>query len=148
MAKRRPPALPRARARDSRWRWLRRPSTFIIAFLAVQMLLPLSYYLGRRDRYDERWAWRMYSPERMVHCQPRFLLGDHRKEVDLLRNFHEDWKKLAERGRLGVVERMALSLCDRNPGQAVRVELRCRELDGTQSDLTEGYDVCLLGVLK
>jgi hypothetical protein len=44
---------------------------FIIAFLAVQLLLPLHYYLVRHDPHDERFAWRMFSPMRMADCAVR-----------------------------------------------------------------------------
>jgi hypothetical protein len=152
MAKRRPPpsGLPRAQTRaGSRWGWLRSPSTFIGIFLGLQLLLPLSYYLVRGDRHDERFAWRMFSPERMTRCQPRFLLGDDRTPVRLEKEFHEAWGEIAKRGRLVVVERMALELCKRNPDQPVRVELVCREV-GTKDpiELTEGWDVCTMGKLK
>ena len=34
---------------------------FIVAVIASQIWLPLSYYLGD-DPFDERFAWRMFSP--------------------------------------------------------------------------------------
>ncbi len=43
--------------------WARRPSTLTLAWVAVQMLLPLHYYAVRReaDVLDEAYAWRMFS---------------------------------------------------------------------------------------
>src|SRR5678815_75707 len=146
MAKR-PPALPPARARGARGSWLRSPSLFIGIFLAVQLLLPLTYYTVRTDRHDERWAWRMFSPERMVHCEPTFLVDERREKVDLMHTFHEAWSEIAGRGRLGVIERMAKELCKTH--DEVRGEMKCRALGEKRSfDVTEGYDVCLLGKLK
>ena len=39
---------------------------FILVFVLSQLLLPLHYYVGRRDPHDERFAWRMFSPMRMT----------------------------------------------------------------------------------
>ncbi|MBW2464764.1 MAG: hypothetical protein JRH11_24155, partial [Deltaproteobacteria bacterium] len=43
----------------------RKKNTLIVAFLAFQLLLPLRYYMGS-DEFDERFAWRMFSPIRMT----------------------------------------------------------------------------------
>src|SRR5262245_41490292 len=106
MAKRRPPptGLPRAQSRGGGWAWLRSPSTFIGIFLAVQVLVPFSYYVIRSDKHDERFAWRMFSPQRMTQCRPRFFVGDDRKEVRVRTVFHEAWDEIAKRGRMVVVE--------------------------------------------
>jgi len=43
---------------------------FIAVFVIAQLLLPLHYYLARKDPHDERFAWRMFSPMRMARCVP------------------------------------------------------------------------------
>ena len=129
---------------------------FIHLFLAAQLALPLSYYLaGADDGYDERFAWRMFSAERMAVCTPVFLVGEARRRVPLLATFHEAWVTLAQRGRREVIEAMAARLCRDNPGEPVRLDLRCEEparagdpLDGRRPGFTtrvleEGlWDLC------
>jgi hypothetical protein len=121
----------------------RRALTFIHAFLALQLILPLSYYSCRRDRFDERFAWRMFSAERMATCRGSFLLGEAKTPVRLGSRFHEAWLTLVQRGRQQVVEAMAARLCHDNPGQAVRVELSCTTVDGKTERLSRGsWDLC------
>jgi hypothetical protein len=100
---------------------------FIHLFLAAQLALPLSYYLSREVGYDERFAWRMFSAERMATCAPVFQLGEARRRVPLMATFHEAWVTLAQRGRRDVIEAMAARLCRDNPGEPVRLDLRCEE---------------------
>jgi hypothetical protein len=115
---------------------------FIAAFLAVQLLVPLTYYTVRRDPHDERFAWRMFSPMRMVQCDPRFVVDD--QPFALGSRFHEAWIELAKRGRYVVIEAMAAELC-REPGaragRSVRVSLTCRGLDGAD-EFRGGHDLC------
>ena len=93
---------------------------FIAAWLVVQIALPLVYYTVRRDPHDERFAWRMFSPMRMVRCEP----GVHRRRstVRLNQRFHTAWINIARRGRFDVVEAMAARLCHDIPtsGSACR----------------------------
>lgn len=100
---------------------------FILAFLAIQLLAPLHYYLVRRDAHDERFAWRMFSPMRMAKCEVNVSVDG--QPVNLYGEFHEAWVKLAERGRFVVIEEMAQRLCDENKGKPVEVSLDCRYLD-------------------
>jgi len=116
---------------------MRWPNVFIAVFLAVQIVLPLNYYWCRGDKYDERFAWRMFSPERGAMCTPRFEVGKPggpMRAVSLGAEFHQAWKLSAERGRVTIVERMADHLCDKYKDEAVHLELRCQKIDGS-SDL-------------
>lgn len=124
---------------------MRKAWVLIHIFCAIQIALPLSYYVLRADRHDERFAWRMFSPERMTRCTPVFLLGEARDRVRAGAVFHEAWLTLAARGRLDVVSAMAGALCARNPGQPVRVELTCRTVDGKDERHGGGWDLCALG---
>jgi hypothetical protein len=125
-----------ARARAFLGTW---PGRFITAWLAVQLTVPLLYYAARRDPHDERFAWRMFSPMRMVKCDPRFTVDGAR--VELGKYFHEAWIELAGRGRFGVIDAMGARLCAQLPGQHVQLDLTCKDVSGAQ-DHFGGYDVC------
>jgi hypothetical protein len=115
------------------WRgWL------IVIVLAVQMWLPLRYYLGTRDPHDERFAWRMFSPMRMARCRTTF--ADHGAPIAMGREFHEAWLELASRGRFAVVEAMGAELCRRRVGAAVTVEMECTYLDRDAARFVSGAD--------
>jgi hypothetical protein len=45
---------------------------FIVGWVGLQVALPLSYYLGD-DRFDERFAWRMFSPVRLSECRVKLV---------------------------------------------------------------------------
>jgi hypothetical protein len=119
---------------------LRTPTGWFIAvFLAVQLVLPLHYYLLRRDPHDERFAWRMFSPIRIAKCTPEVNLDGRR--LDLQAEFHEAWVHLAERGRFGVLEAMGAELCRRHTGSVVQVTNHCEYVDGGREDWG-GYNIC------
>ena len=117
---------------------------FILGFIALQLLLPLHYYVARRDPHDERFAWRMFSPMRMAHCTPKFVLDG--KPFDLGNEFHEAWLEIAQRGRFVVVEAMANRLCGEHPGSSVTVSLDCTYLDRPAYSYG-GYDMCQVPLL-
>jgi hypothetical protein len=117
---------------------------FIAAFVGVQLLLPLHYYIGRRDPHDERFAWRMFSPMRMTKCVPHFAIDG--RPLALASTFHEAWLELAERGRFVVVEQMAAKLCRDHPGSSVEVSLDCTYLD-REAHTWGGYDMCSVPML-
>jgi hypothetical protein len=127
------------RALAATWR-----GRFILAFLVVQLALPLPYYLVRRDPPDERFAWRMFSPMRMAHCTPHFALDG--TPVSLESKFHEAWIEIAERGRFVVVEAMARKLCREHPGSVVVVSLDCTYLD-REPRTWGGFDMCQVPLL-
>jgi hypothetical protein len=114
---------------------------FILAFIAVQLLLPLRYYLHPRDPHDERFAWRMFSPMRMSHCTPTFELDG--KPVPMASTFHEAWYEIAQRGRFAVVEAMGASLCAQHPTSKVVVTLECTYID-REPQRYGGYDMCIV----
>jgi hypothetical protein len=100
---------------------------FILAFLALQLLLPLHYYALRDDPHDERFAWRMFSPMRMARCATIFRVDD--QPVQLGSIFHEAWIEIAGRGRQTVLEEMAGKLCSDHAGKAVELWVDCTYLD-------------------
>jgi hypothetical protein len=112
--------------------WLKRwPNGFIVAFVAVQLLLPLQYYLVRLDKHDERWAWRMFSPTRMVTCNVEMTVDG--QQVAMTREFHQAWTEVAQRGRRVVVEAMGAQLCKKNKGKAVIARLACKPIASRHS---------------
>lgn len=134
------PALVRTARAALRWiaRW---PHAFIVAFLAIQLALPLYYYGVRRDKHDERFAWRMFSSVRMTTCDVSMWVGV--QPVELQREFHDAWIALARRGRVSVVEAMGAHLCKEHPGQEVRAELTCRPVRGEPYPLASS-DLCTI----
>jgi len=117
----------------------------ILGVVATQLLIPLHYYLpAHRDRHDERFAWRMFSPMRMTKCEPRFAIDG--APLDLGSQFHEAWIEIAKRGRFHVVERMAETLCEKHPNAAVQGELDCTYLDGSREHYG-GYNMCQVPLL-
>lgn len=127
----------------------RKAVVFIHIFLAVQILAPLSYYSIRADRNDERFAWRMFSSVRMLRCAVEFRTGPEAKPVVNLEGiFHQVWVRLAQRGRLEVIDAMARELCAREGDDPeVRVRVSCQRVDGAREDHGGSWNVCRLGSL-
>ena len=122
----------------------RRALVFVHLFLAVQIALPLTYYYARRDKYDERFAWRMFSAERMVSCAPVYRVGG--RPVRLTSRFHEAWLTIAKRGRRDALEAIAARLCADNPGKPVTLELTCKTVDEKIEHPSAGlWDLCEKG---
>ena len=112
----------------------------ILTLVASQLLIPLHYYIAHRDPHDERFAWRMFSPMRMAQCRPAFTLD--RKPVALAEQFHEAWIETAKRGRFRVIEAMAASLCERNPGSEVVVTVTCTYVGRKDPVEYGGWNMC------
>ena len=108
----------------------------IAVFLAIQCGLPLHYYLGA-DPYDERFAWRMYSPMRMVKCQTAVYegRGKDRKKIKLSGDVGMPWVKGVSRGNLRVLEAYARRRCTALEAEGKQAHLyasvRCKLPDGT-----------------
>lgn len=112
---------------------------FIVVFLALQLAIPLRYYVRHRDPRDERFAWRMFSAMRMAQCKPTFKLDG--APINPYTEFHEAWNELAERGRFTVIEAMGAELCKRHPNAEVRVSLDCSYI-GKEPESYGGYNMC------
>lgn len=110
----------------------------IALFVVIQLALPALYFL-RKDPHDERFAWRMFSPMRMVRCTPLATIND--QPFDLAGKFHEAWLELAQRGRFRVIEAMGARLCKDNPNSEVRISIDCVYLDREPRSYG-GYDMC------
>ena len=116
---------------------------FIALFLLGQLIFPITYYLDADDaweRYDERFAWRMFSPIRMVRCDASFTVAG--KQRPLMSHYHATWSTLSKRGRPDVLDGLVEHMCEQ--GEPVTLRLRCREADGEQRVLEDGQeDLCL-----
>jgi hypothetical protein len=127
-------------------RWLRPlKHVFVLGFLSVQFGLPLSYYLVRDDPYDERFAWRMFSPIRMVECQAQF--SDGGEPVDLAPHLAQAWRTWLERGHARVAREFGRHYCaeQRLVGEdpQLTVDFRCRLPDGAIDRLVPASeDLC------
>ena len=66
---------------SDRVRALRR--AFILGFLALQLIAPASYYLWRDNPMDERFAWRMFSPIRLIKCDVTLYDATHATKTRL-----------------------------------------------------------------
>lgn len=116
------------------------PHGFIAVFVAVQLALPLHYYLVRDDHHDERFAWRMFSSTRMLTCTVELRVDD--QPVDLTATFHDAWQALARRGRQSVVIAMGEHLCKQHPEAAVRATMTCQPLRGERYTVGHAHDIC------
>jgi hypothetical protein len=115
------------------------PSLFIAAFLATQILLPLRPHLPGADRYDERFAWAMFSPRSEVACVGGFVVDG--TPVDMASAFHRIWLVRFSKGVQGSLTReMAAHLCTANRGRDIRLQRTCREVNGEEVLLDDGLE--------
>ena len=107
----------------------------VAAFLVAQIGMPLSYYVGD-DIYDERFAWRMFSPIRMVKCQVAISEGPtgKPKPLKLSRELALPWTNWMKRGHRRVLTAFAKQRCkageSSNESFAVHAQLNCKLPDG------------------
>ncbi len=109
---------------------------FIAAFLVIQVALPLRYYIAGQS-YDERFAWRMYSAQRMAQCEVRFSREGEGLATDGL---HSSWGALMKRGRGSVIEAWGNRLCLEEPG--VVLNWRCIHPDGERRWVVRDQPIC------
>ncbi|MCP4810479.1 MAG: hypothetical protein GY913_08645 [Proteobacteria bacterium] len=103
-----------------------RRAIFIVAVLVVQALLPLRHYLGD-DPYDERFAWRMFSPTRVVRCTVAYTVDD--EPYPLEQRFHSGWITLLKRGRGDVHDAVDARICLTAGGQTVVKSAACKTVE-------------------
>ncbi len=126
-----PGTLPNMAPDSQKNKW---SSLLIIVFIAIQIALPLSYYLGD-NAFDERFAWRMFSPVRMARCQVKVFdaTSGAEEELRLGRRMHIVWINLLKRARPAVVEKVAAKFCDEaratNLSPDIRMMLTCTPPD-------------------
>jgi hypothetical protein len=112
----------------------RRVLVFALAVLAWQIILPLTYYV-RDDPYDERFAWRMFSAERMHVCSTRAIEivadGGSKgvRRIPLENTLHQAWLTHIKRNRRPVVHRFLEWRCESPGVSGVRLVNRCAAAD-------------------
>lgn len=110
----------------------RRVSVLIGALLALQLVVPLRYYLGE-DPYDERFSWRMFSAVRVVSCQTQVVEGTTegtRRAVPLMRTIHEAWVNHLKRNREGVIRAFLSRRCEEDAVDDVVLQNQCVDAEG------------------
>ena len=107
-----------------------RVRAFFLVVVAVQLAVPLTYYL-RDDPYDERFAWRMFSGIRMQSCETRAFetRGGVERELSLPRLVHMAWVTHLRRNRGAVVEGLLARRCREPEVTHARVANACRAAD-------------------
>lgn len=100
------------------------------AWLALQIALPASYYLGE-DPFDERFAWRMFSPVRIAGCSVELFDASDGVErpLNLQRDLHVVWINLLKRARMSVIESYARKVCEERAAEGkspvLRADITC-----------------------
>lgn len=119
--------------RSYAWLWL---------LVALQVAIPLGYYVSDADPDDERFAWRMFSGVRLKRCsvvaRERRNAGDT-TALPVRGALHGSWIHALERGRRRVIEQFLYTHCE--PGVAVvTLERRCQSVDSAQRLAPELYE--------
>ncbi len=126
------PAVPGDNTEAPRGSVLKRTNRLILAIVAFQLLVPLTYYM-RDDPYDERFAWRMFSAVRLHNCQTEAV--DRRDEgevpIALTSVIHRAWVNHLGRNRAEVVHAFLRHRCEVDGVESVQVVNRCVTPDGT-----------------
>lgn len=128
--------VPESDVRPPRGQTRKRVTRFIGAFLAFQLLVPLTYYM-RDDPYDERFAWRMFSAIRVYGCRTWAYDihegpdGERREQrLDLSKEIHVAWITTMRRNRRDVIHAFLRRRCEEPGVAAARVINRCSTPDG------------------
>jgi hypothetical protein len=106
-------------------------NALIVAFLALQIGLPLSYYLSD-NAYDERFAWRMFSPIRLIKCDVTLYDESDGRRTALrpMREMHVVWRNLMRRGRVPIVQAFARKWCAEGADRKLTADMTCGPPDG------------------
>lgn len=118
-----------------------------VVFL-IEAAIPLRYYLGD-DRFDERFAWRMFSAVRVYRCDLSAVDLDDGVEspVALGRTIHVAWVNTMRRGREGVMDRYLSWRCAETEIDGARLVNRCVTPEGETVDPLVREIECESGVI-
>lgn len=97
---------------------------FIIIFLAIQIYLPLDYYIFREDKMDERFAWRMFSDINLSRVEVVFTqesMDGDMIPLDITNHMPRIWAHHVKRGYSYLLRRVCEHLCEKIEGRAVHV---------------------------
>ena len=118
-----------------------------VLWLLVMIAIPSRYYQGG-DRYDERFAWRMFSAVRVARCQMRLTetQGGSERPIALGEVLPAPWTALLERNRVRVVDGFLRWRCDTREGvSAVRFHNECTDPAGGALPVVERAIDCASG---
>lgn len=110
-------------------------TAFIAVFVVFLAAMPATYYLGN-DRFDERFAWRMFSSVRLTNCDATARetpVDGAPREFDIYRDVQIAWYKLIQRNRDAVVRAYLRRRCEDRTIDAARIRTVCRAPDGSKS---------------
>ena len=126
-------------------------SAFIALVLASQLLLPLRYYVGD-DLFDERFAWRMFSPIRVTACRVEWfeVRDGARLPLQPSEDIPVPWVSLMTRARRSVISTYARRRCEQMSGSLDEPDLRaavtCAHPDGEPRQVvTPAVNLCGAG---
>jgi hypothetical protein len=115
--------------------WKRRASDwFIVGFLALQVALPLRYYLLGGGA-DERFAWRMFSSQRLMRCSYEVSADGATAEIDAVLGLNPYTMDLLPRGDPDVVVAFLRWWCARG-----RLPKRLRRRRRRRAARANGFD--------
>jgi len=106
-------------------------SCAVAAVLIAEIAIPATYYFGD-DRFDERFAWRMFSDVRVYQCQlGAYDIHDGRgTPVNLPSTVHVAWINTMRRSREDVLQRFLRWRCEDAVVDGVRIVNQCRTPEG------------------
>lgn len=105
----------------------------LFAFLAFQLVVPLTYYV-RADPYDERFAWRMFSAIRLHRCRPTAseVAEGQAREIDLQGVIHQAWINTMGRNREDVILAFLAKRCGEEGVEEVTLANVCVTPSGSR----------------
>lgn len=120
-----------------------------VLFVVLQIVVPLSYYV-RDDRYDERFAWRMFSAIRVGTCESRASETRDRVESPLVLadEIHYAWIEHLGRNRRRVIDRFLESRCARAGVTRATLVNVCHDAEGERTPDVRYEHRCGSGTLK
>jgi hypothetical protein len=121
-----------------------------LAWVVMHLLIPLRYYLPGSDRYDERFAWRMFSAVRVQHCNVTVteLFRGRERTVALLEILPAPWVALLERNRPAVIEHFLRWRCQHEGTSEVRFRNACTDASGDPVPIVERTIDCARGTIR
>ena len=121
----------------------------IAIFIAYQVGMPLSYYLGDHA-YDERFSWRMFSTRRMARCNvvmTETAVGGRAQPIVLARELQVAWVNILKRYRPAVVDKFIRVRCDGDAMESVDYTRSCVDTDGSPMPTARHSMECASGEL-
>jgi len=138
-----PPRAPTPAPERHRW-----TDAYIVAYLVVQVAVPLTYYLGLHAPTDERFSWRMFSETRLERCDVTAVetvedgASTVTRAVSLPETLQEAWISELKRKQPRVVARFLERACEDARVVDVKYVRRCRATDGTEAPPDEVVRGC------